>query len=179
MSRARALLDADSMDKTLVTAIYDTPVAAARMLDRLLERGFHRDQVTVLMGEEVHRQLDRAGEVAGGDEPAHAAKAGAIAGGTLAVLAAAALSLTGIGLVAIGPLAAMLGAGTLGAVGGGVLGSLVGLGVRGDVARVYERDLSEGAVLLGVEIEPAEADAVETALQDGGGHDLARIDRVT
>ncbi|MGE3171819.1 MAG: hypothetical protein AB7O97_04285 [Planctomycetota bacterium] len=164
-----------------ITAIFDSPVSAGRAVDRLLDAGVARGRITVLMAESVRdsleRPIDAAAEPAA-QEAARGAATGAMLGGTLAALLGTAASLSGIGLVAVGPLAALLGAGAVGATAGGLLGTLVGLGVRGDVARVYERDLDAGKVLVGVTVLPERAAAIEQTLTDGGGANLARIDRV-
>jgi hypothetical protein len=168
------------MERTVITAIFGNPVDAARAVDELLEVGVERRYITLLMGEEVHRQqqppVDAAADPVA-QETARGAKIGALFGGSLAALATAAVSLSGIGLVVVGPLAAALGAGTAGAAVGGLLGALIGLGVRSDVARVYDRVLREGAVLVGATVVPEQLEGVEQVFQRCGGRDPARMDR--
>lgn len=169
----------------MITAIFDGPVEAGRVVDKLLANGVRQDHVTVLMGDDVHRRLreqhealhDAADPAAG--EPARAATTGALLGGSLAAVAGVALSFTGVGLIAIGPIAALLGGGAVGAAAGGLLGTLMGRGIRGDIARIYERDLQEGSVLVGVSVAPADTERIESILAEGGGRDFARLDRYT
>lgn len=170
------------MSHVLITAVFDSSAAAGRAIEQLLLHGFDRQRVSVLMGEEV-RQMVRANAT---ESPLHAASTetvrgagvGAIVGGTLAALAGVAISVTGVGLVVAGPLVAALGAGVMGATAGGFLGSLVGMGVHDDVARTYVRDLQGGAVLVGIDCEPARADKAKWVLRGAGGRDLAAVERV-
>ena len=77
---------------------------------------------------------------------------GAVVGGVLGGLASAGLlAIPAIGLVVVGgPLAAILiGAGTLGSLGG-LWGALVGLGIPEKEAKDYEARLHKGHILLSV-----------------------------
>ncbi len=170
------------MSHTLITAVFDSHSTAKQAFDRLFTAGFEPRRMSVLMAEEV-RQLVRARQE---DSPLHepstetvrATGIGAALGGSLAALAAAAISLTGVGLVVAGPLAAALGGAAAGATAGGFLGSLVGMGVNDDVARTYVRDLQGGSVLLGVDCPPAETARARAILREAGGRDLATVERV-
>lgn len=169
------------MIKTLLTAVYDDNVHAARALDALVAQGFERHDISVLMAREVLERLRAKGE----DSPLHEAAAetargaglGALLGGTLAALVAAAVSLTGIGLVVAGPLAITFGATALGATAGGFLGSLVGMGVHDDVAKTYERDLQGGAMLVAVDTAPERAAEARQLLLAHGGRNVAEAER--
>lgn len=169
--------------RVLLTAICDTPVEAARAVDGLEDAGFERNTITLLFAED-ERHAAEAGEnpaTAAADpiaeEPRRATKIGAVLGGTLAAVAAAAVSLTGLGLVAVGPLASLLAAGAVGATAGGVLGRLMGLGIRSDIARAYERHLEEGAMVVGVTTTAERLAEAEALLMQAGGHSLAQMQR--
>lgn len=170
------------MSHTLITAVFDSHAHAKQAFDLLVAAGFEPRRISALMAEEV-RHLVRARQEGSplhepSPETVRATGIGAAVGGTLAALAAAAISLTGVGLVVAGPLAAALGGAAAGATAGGFLGSLVGMGVNDDVARTYVRDLQGGALLLGVDCEPTETARVKAILREAGGRDLAAVERV-
>ena len=169
------------MIKTLLTAVFDDNVHAGRALDALVAHGFDRFDMSVLMAREVHERIRAKAE----DAPLHQAAAetargaglGALVGGTLSALAAVAISLTGIGLVVAGPLAITFGATALGATAGGFLGSLVGMGVHDDVAKIYQRDLQGGAMLVAVDCASERVAEARQLLLEHGGRDLAEAVR--
>jgi hypothetical protein len=66
------------------------------------------------------------------------------------VLALAGLALSGVGLVAAGPLAAALAGGTVGAMVGGLVGGLVGYGFSETSAKAYAGVLENGGIAVGV-----------------------------
>ena len=69
----------------------------------------------------------------------------------LGILAAAAtVTIPVIGLVIAGPLAGALAGGAAGAATGGLVGTLVGAGIPEERAKVYEKDIKNGAIVLGV-----------------------------
>jgi hypothetical protein len=168
--------------QTLITAVFDRHETAGEALERLVNHGFPRNSLSVLMAEEVKQLVKARAEQAplhqASPETTHGAGVGAVIGATLAALAGVALSATGIGLVVAGPLAAALGAGALGATAGGFLGSLVGMGVHDDVAKTYVRDLLGGAVLVAVDCPPERADQARDQLRAAGGRDLSDVQRV-
>jgi hypothetical protein len=51
----------------------------------------------------------------------------------------------------MGPLAAALAGGATGAVGGGLLGALVGAGIPEERAKLYESGIREGNIVMGFE----------------------------
>ena len=72
-------------------------------------------------------------------------------GAVLAGLAAAGvIALPGIGLIALGPIAAALAGGAVGAASGGLLGGLIGAGIPEEQARRYESGIREGNIVMGV-----------------------------
>ncbi len=88
---------------------------------------------------------------------------GAAVGGTLAALAAVGTSLIipGLGLIVAGPLAAGLAGAGAGGVAGGLVGALVGWGIPEDKARIYEKGIKDGGIVLAVEKKRPEADLTE------------------
>jgi len=76
--------------------------------------------------------------------------AGVIIGAGLFALAG--LALTGLGLLAAGPITAALGGGISGAMIGGLVGGLVGFGFPEASAHAYEKALKDGCIAIGVMI---------------------------
>src|SRR4029077_7480902 len=77
---------------------------------------------------------------------------GGAVGATLVGIAAAAAALTipGLGLVIAGPLAGALAGGAAGAATGGLVGFLVGAGIPEERAKLYENDIKNGGIVMGV-----------------------------
>ena len=62
----------------------------------------------------------------------------------------------GIGLIAMGPLAAALAGAATGGVAGGLVGALIGWGIPEERAREYEKGIREGGIVMGVTPRSAE-----------------------
>jgi uncharacterized membrane protein len=124
-----------------------------RAIERLARDGFERDRMSVIASEETHgkhfsvveRSKAPEGIAAGGI-------AGGVAGAVLAALAAAAI-IPGVGLIAVGPIAAALAGGGVGAAAGGIIGGLVGWGIPEHEAKLLADEVKKGGILLGVEVE--------------------------
>src|SRR5438034_761659 len=89
-----------------------------------------------------------------GTKAAEGAGVGAVSGGglgaLLAGLAAAGVAVPGLPIIAMGPLAAAVtGAGTGGALGA-LIGGLIGYGIPEERARMYERGIRDGGIVMGV-----------------------------
>lgn len=100
----------------------------------------------------------------------------AIAGSTIGLL-------TGVGLFAIPGLGFLFGAGALvgaiagfdiGLIGGGIIAALTLPGIKGDTAKQYEKEVSEGKILLIIQGTETEAAEANTLLHSHGKHDELR-----
>jgi hypothetical protein len=134
-----------------------------RAYGSLESRGYTKDDISLVMSDEARRRHFGEGtpKTELGSKAAEGAGVGAAVGGalgaTLAALAAAGtIMLPGIGLIAMGPLAAALAGAATGAVGGGLIGALIGAGIPEERARQYESGLREGNIVMGVEPRSAE-----------------------
>jgi hypothetical protein len=87
-----------------------------------------------------------------------------VLGGLLAV---GSVAIPGVGLLAAGPLAALLAGAGAGGLTGGFLGWLVNLGIPEDVAPYYERGLTEGGVVVACAARPGDEARVQQILQGG------------
>ena len=142
-----------------IVDVFDAPERAERAYDQLMEMGYNKDEINVLMSAETQK-LFRSGNpvvaMATGTEVPNATEK--VLGGAGAISAAGALSgviagvgaslvVPGLGLIVAGPLAA-LGAGL-----GAALGAIYGIPfseMAGNEIANYETNIHEGKVLLSV-----------------------------
>lgn len=140
-----------------VSGVFLDAKEASRAVDRLVEAGFGRDRIGVVMSEHTRARYFP-------EEPTKAPEGAAVGGGigalTGGIVALFSLAVPG-GIVAAGPLAVLLTGGAAGAVSGGLLGGLVGAGIPDEHARKYERWVLEGGIV--VEVEAPNADRAATA----------------
>jgi len=135
------------------------------MSDDTRKRFFTKEEVKdSKMVEQEHGHKTLAGAGVGG------AVGGTVGATIVAILAAgAALTVPGLGLVIVGPLAGALAGGATGAVAGGLVGTLVGAGIPDARARVYEKDIKDGSILLGfTPHNEADARSFESSWNTGG-----------
>src|SRR5512140_70208 len=117
---------------TMVTSSFNDREAAERAYESIVQRGYNKDDVAVLMTEDTHKKYFPKGDKSDmGERGDHALKGAAIGGGlggavgatALGIAAAtAAIAIPGIGLMVAGPLAGALTGGAIGATSGGIIG---------------------------------------------------------
>jgi hypothetical protein len=140
----------------LLTGMFRDRESAERAYDSLTERGYTRDDVTLMMSDEARRRhFGDGGDTELGSKAAEGAGVGAAVGGGLGALlaglaAAGTIALPGVGLIALGPIAAALAGGAVGAASGGIVGALIGAGIPEERAREYESGIRDGGILMGV-----------------------------
>lgn len=84
------------------------------------------------------------------------------------------LAVTGVGLVAVGPLVAALAGLGAGGAAGGIIGALIGLGVPEHEAELVANEIERGGILVGVEAADSDqADDIEEIFADMNAHSLA------
>jgi len=153
----------------LITGLFDAVNAAENAVAQLKQLGYGQNEITIVM-------KDRAAA----DNMAHDTGArtmedvgtGAAIGGTIGavlagLLAVGSVTIPGVGLLAAGPLAAMLAGAGAGGIAGSLIGWLTSLGVPEDVAPYYERGLTEGGVVVAVAARPGDEGRVQQILQTG------------
>jgi len=165
------------MSNTSVFGVYRDTVGLGGGLEALRAAGFRNTDVSVLLPENagtkdfVHRKDTKAPEGA-----TTGVTTGAVVGGIVGWLAGiGALAIPGIGpLIAAGPIVAMLaGAGAVGAAGG-IMGTLVGLGIPEYEALRFEGRVKSGGTLVSIHCD--DSDWVKRAkkiLEDTGAEDIA------
>ncbi|MCA9593499.1 MAG: hypothetical protein KC776_09325 [Myxococcales bacterium] len=137
---------------------FKTTQGATNAADRLVAEGFDRDAISIVLAEQARQEFVTVKDGNKGLEGAAAGgAAGGVAGAVFAGLAAAATVIVpGLGLAVAGPLVAAFAGGGAGATAGGIIGGLVGLGMREHEAKLYEKTLKEGGVLVAVRVSSTE-----------------------
>ncbi|MGQ0766866.1 MAG: hypothetical protein ACT4OZ_14555 [Gemmatimonadota bacterium] len=143
----------------MLTGTFRDRESAENAYNALTNRGYTEKEVNVLMSDDTRKQhFTRDNDVVDTDLGNKAAAGGltgatigGAAGAIVGVLAAAGtLALPGLGLVIAGPLAAGLAGLGAGGAAGGLIGGLVGAGIPEDRAKVYEKDIRDGGIVMGV-----------------------------
>lgn len=169
-----------------VTGFYNTPDEADRAYQELSTRhGYASDEIDVLMSDETRRRhfgdVEPGQEFSGGTKAAEGLGKGSAIGGTVGAALGAlfavgsSLVIPGIGLVVAGPIAAALAGAGAGGATGGLIGALIGAGIPEDRAKVYERGLNQGGVVIGTRARDEQhAAELERDFTTYGGRDIYR-----
>lgn len=163
-----------------VFGIFKTKIEVEKSVDLLREAGFRSQDISVLMPKMgdtqsfAHKKETKAPEGA-----ATGAATGVVVGSGLGWLVGiGALAIPGVGpLIAAGPIvAAIAGAGVVGAVGG-LTGGLIGLGIPEYVAKRYEGFVKDGGILLSVHTDDSDwREKAKDILKISGAEDIASTD---
>jgi hypothetical protein len=162
---------------TAVFGIYRDRVQAERGVDTLLENGFRKEDISVLLPDNVgtkdfaHEKQTKAPE-----GTTTGVVAGGAIGGTLGLLAGiGAIAIPGLGpFIAAGPIMAALAGIGSGGVVGGLIGALVGMGIPEYEAKRYEGLVKEGGLLLSVHCDNSDwVKRAKDILERTGAHDIA------
>jgi hypothetical protein len=141
-----------------ITAIFETREDAENALAKLGDVGITERQVSLITTDHT---FSNAFKIENNTKAEEGATTGAAIGGlTGAVLAAlttaSATVIPGLGLVVSGYLVSALAGFGLGAAGGSIVGALVGLGFPENEAKLVEKELGRGNILLAVKPETDE-----------------------
>jgi hypothetical protein len=135
-----------------VAGIFDSEITADRAVSSLLDEGFSKDDISLIMSSKTRDSLFSSTD----DEANRVAKGGifgAALGGTLGALVAGLTTvgivvLPGGGLLAVGPVIAALSGAGAGGVFGGLSGALISAGFAADEASRYEEEIKRGKVIV-------------------------------
>ncbi|MBA3813129.1 MAG: hypothetical protein H0X26_01340 [Alphaproteobacteria bacterium] len=142
-----------------LTGLFKNPLNAEYVYADLLNRGFKKEDITLMMSEETHQRYLTNKDIETTDLGSKSLEGmgvgGAIGGTVGAVVAGIAalgtsLIIPGLGIVVAGALAAGLAGAGVGAVTGGLVGALVGLGLSDEQAKEYDAGIKAGGVVIGV-----------------------------
>ena len=160
----------------LVLALYSNASMAAEAAAALHVLGISREQISVVAHthDDARTLADRMDATPGVDlEDSRAAGRLGELGGH--VLAAIALVMPGIGpIVAAGPLAAELGE-AAGHLAGSLASVLKSAGLPRAPAEALQREVAQGAVLLGVHVTPSDVNRVRDCLSSAGATQLEMV----
>jgi hypothetical protein len=141
----------------MITGVFHDRESAERAYRTITDRGYDRDDVNMMMTDETRKRHFTTGETELGNKALEGAGTGAGIGGTVGAVAGAiaaigtSLVIPGLGLVVAGPVAAALAGAGAGGITGGLVGALVGSGMEEERARVYEKDVKEGGIVMAVQ----------------------------
>jgi len=155
---------------TLVTGLFKTKTDAERAVESLVDYGFSRDDISLLMSDAT-RGREFALQMA--SKAPEGVATGATIGGVLGAIAAGLVALgivvvPGLALVGAGPIVATLAGLGAGAAAGGVTGGLIGLGIPEHEARFYSEAIERGGILLGVYTHDDRSDQARRIMEAAG-----------
>ena len=164
----------------MMTAIFRNSKDAENAYQEVLNRGYKRDDVSVLMSEDT-RARHSVTKTELGSKAAEGTGVGAAVGGTVGAIIGAiaaigtSILLPGLGLIVAGPLAAALVGGGAGSLTGGLMGALIGSGIPKETIQHYETGLREGGIVLGFHPRiAAEVSEVENIWQNYNAEHIYR-----
>lgn len=142
----------------MLTGTFRDRESAEKAYNAMVSRGYLDKEVNVMMSDDTrkrHFSKDVDVETDLGNKAAEGGVTGAALGGLAGaivgvVAAVGAIAIPGIGVVLAGPVAAGLAGVGAGGLAGGLIGGLVGAGIPEDRAKLYEKDISDGGIVLGV-----------------------------
>ena len=167
--------------RNIVSAVFRDAEDAEDAYAKSIERGYSREDVTVLMSDQARDEyfpserveVEKEGKAleGAGVGGALGTAVGAIAGAIAAV--GTAVAIPGLGLIVAGPLLFGLAGAGAGGLTGGLIGGLVGAGMSKDRATVYKTAIEEGGVVLAVEPRnEADAEWLAETWEDCGGDEI-------
>jgi hypothetical protein len=147
-----------------LTASFSDVESAERAYNKLRERGYHDDEISVIMSEDSMKKHfgdnDKKKDKDKSEFGNKAAEGAGIGGGIGSVVGAAAgiivalgtsVVIPGLGIVIAGPLAAGLAGAGAGGLAGGIVGGLIGAGIPEERAERYEKGIKEGHIVIAVQ----------------------------
>ena len=142
--------NASALETPLRVGVFPNMEAADCAVQRLLQSGFNKEQISELCSDamtEAHYRRFEHQDPAGTNTAAAAVTGGAIGAvlGGLAVIAGA-VTTGGLGLLAAGGIAAWSGG-----VVGGLVGAMMPRGVEKDLANYYDQAVQRGKILVAAE----------------------------
>jgi len=161
---------------TLALALFSNASTAAEAARALHALGISREHISVVAQSHADARIlaDRMDATPGVDleDSRPAARLGELGGH---VLAAIALVMPGIGpIVAAGPLAAELGD-AVGHAAGSLASVLTSAGLPQEPAETLQREVAQGAVLLGAHVAASDVDRVRDSLSAAGATQLEMV----
>ncbi len=145
-----------SSDRSWLTGTFRDRESAETAYNSLASRGYSKDDVNLLMSDDTRKKYFADDDTELGSKAMEGAGTGGAIGGTVGAIVAAiaaigtSVAIPGLGLVVAGPLAAALAGAGAGGLTGGIIGALVGAGIPEERAKVYDEDIRNGGIVMGV-----------------------------
>jgi len=149
----------------VVTGIFRDTSSVEQAYDVVTRLGYDKGDINVVMSDETRRRFLSEQRPVDTDLARKTAEGGELGGPTggrigilLPILAAVGttVALSGVGLIAAGPIAAaLLGAGATG-VAAGLIGALADWGIADERLKQYEADIHDGGILVAVKCRSQE-----------------------
>lgn len=140
-----------------VTGTFSDRNSAERAYNSMTDRGYDRDDINLMMSDDTRKKhFDDASNTELGSKAMEGAGVGSaiggVAGGIVGAIAAIGSNAVfpGLGIVIAGPLLAGLAGAGAGGATGGIIGALIGSGIPEDRAKLYESDIKNGGIVMGV-----------------------------
>lgn len=152
-----------------MVGVFAEHAQAYQVINDLHQAGFHDEQIGFIAREELDETGNSevtaplaAHEVETGTRP------GAVAGGVVGGLAGAALALLipGLGLAIAGGILATIGGAAVGVATGGLIGTLVEVGIPEEDAHRYINDVHSGRIIVIVQVDDNPLEAFRILKQD-------------
>lgn len=142
----------------IITATFKDRYTAESALAELESAGIAESQISLIVSDSTRgRHFSIVEKTKIGEGTATGATIGGLVGAMWAALASASvLVIPGLNLVVTGTLVAALAGLGAGAATGGFVGALVGAGIPEHEARLYEKEVARGSVLIAVEARDAD-----------------------
>lgn len=143
---------------TLITGVFRDRQAAESAITQMETAGVTPSQISLVMTDEARGKYFTFKESSKVDE---GAAAGAGVGGLLGAVAGLAFAagsvlIPGLNVIVTGTLVSALAGLGAGAATGGLLGGLIGAGIPEHEAKVYEKDIQAGHVLVAVDCKDSD-----------------------
>jgi hypothetical protein len=140
---------------TPITGIFRDRMSAEQAISQMENAGVRQNQISLVMTDDARGNYFSLKESSKVDE---GAAAGAGVGGLMGALAglafaAGTIAIPGVNLVVTGALVSALAGLGAGATAGGLLGGLIGAGIPEHEAKIYEKEIKGGNVLVAVDCE--------------------------
>lgn len=156
------------MTQRTVSTVFPDVSTAEEAVEALIGAGFASDQISVLIDQGQGQRVFPGDEHPVEEGTAWGASFGALLGGAMMV------SLAAGGVFVAGPIAAVLAAASSGAVGGGLVGALIALGLPSHQAEAFEARVRAGGVAVAVETETEDRAEEGAALLEARGDAQSR-----
>lgn len=168
------------MSKSVACTV-DKTSQAEKILSELQESGFSNNNISVLFPErEDTKRFVQEKHTKAPEGATAGASTGGVIGGVLGWLVGiGSLAIPGVGpFIAAGPIMVALSGTAIGAAVGGMTGALIGLGIPEYEAKIYEKKIKEGRILISVttqDLEVARRLQLRKIFEDAKASDISQM----